>query len=217
MVQRNSPDPQDTLLGMFVASKGASCYVLDWGYSSNGFEYEYVDEDEGPQLIMSEDYPYGALPAGIHMDISLSEHGEVPVYIERVDEALTRVIVAIDRWVRPGQEPATALPADERAILTNDDTEQPRRREALGSVTASADGILVTEIDFLDACRRYGPAPTSQITIPPDNDDQEPLHIGVLVGLTPQRPDQEFPVFCDYEGERLTRIVVEITDVMWHR
>ncbi len=213
MGQRDNAPAQEEFLGTFLASNGyALCHVLDWGYTSDDFEY---DEDNEQQLVLPADYRYGALRAGIAVEIQLPENGEIPVYVERVGATQGRIVVAIDSWVTEGHE-LNAVPSVTGREMIADDMGRLSRRETLGYVSASGNGILVTEIDFLDACRRYSSARTGQITIPPDNDEQDPLHIGVLVGLTPQRPEQEFPVFGEYEEDRLARIVVELADVTWH-
>ncbi len=184
-------------LGTVFAPGGVlRCHVIGWSYSAGAREYQ-----ENGQIVV-ETSRGERVRAGITIDLTIANdgYGDIPVYAEREDATLRRIVVDAARWIDEGQSPA---PLDAETL---DDLLAAQRGDPLGYVTVSGHAILITDFHFLDVAREWADDDGSQITV----DEDEPFRAGVIATMPRVSEGEEFPVYAEYEGNAPVRVIVDL-------
>ncbi len=182
------------LLGTFAAVGGAArCGIIDWDYVLD--DREYVDDVQ----IVVETPDGNRVRAGVMVDIVIPESGEVPVYAELDGTRPRRLVADATLWVPEGGTPVSGDLDLSRA--------GQGRGAPLGYVTARGGSILFAETDFYRLCVDQIDYEVSQITA---HDEGPEWRVGVYARLTTLDDDREYPVYAEYEGEMLARVIVDL-------
>jgi hypothetical protein len=148
------------------------------------------------------------------------EYIDIPVYVYFKKDWQVYLSIELDEWmsaldiVSEEEENRVLKEKFPTQVFELPKSKELPRKRLFGYCTATGGGILICENDWLKvrACYKnfyfldYG----TQVTQPDEGEDMPGFRVGVFFAVPEELQDREFPVYGEYEGDFLKRIVIEI-------
>ena len=228
--------------GDVAADDAAYCNVIDWAFCSTVLEYYLGrgEPPQTTYTVGIEPVPKSTVPPKfselgyIHVQVApsftlrlegrneteLPEYIDVPVYVLREEDWRISIVVELDEWI-----PALNIPHDEEQrdlirkqifpleIIDLSETQQSLRRKLFGYVSTTGGGIVLCDTDYIwSASQNCVEKDEHQIVGQALDEEYPDYRAAVFFHIPEELEDRQFPVFGEYDGDFLTRIIVEIAD-----
>ncbi|MGF1490638.1 MAG: hypothetical protein ACFBSE_26400 [Prochloraceae cyanobacterium] len=228
--------------GDVAANESACCNIIDWEFCSDVLEYYTSCEESPQMTYIVGTEPVGKnrVPPKfselgyIHVSVApsftlrlegrneteLPEYIDVPVYVLCEKDWGISVVVELDEWIS-----ALDIPNDDEQrdiirkqifpleIIDLSKTQRSLRRKLFGYVSATGGGIVLCEDNYIwSATQAFIEDKEHQIIGLAFDEGYPDYRAAVFFHIPEELEDRQFPVFGEYDGDFLTRIIVEIAD-----
>lgn len=160
-------------------------------------------------------YPSFKLRLNKRVETEFPEYNDIPIYLVRQNNWQLSVVIELDEWIQSLEIPDEDEEYEKVLYQTFpvevvDASKATGRlpRKLFGHVTAIEGGIFICETSFLYPFRKDSDfsEERNQVVV-----SGNPCYRGGIRFYLPEElKDKEFPVFGEYEGDFLKRIVIEI-------
>jgi hypothetical protein len=188
-------------------------------------------EESSSVQLKSKFLQQGNIPIGIFLSFNLNlekraekkfpEYINIPIYAVYQKDGLFKISIEQNEWI-----PSLNIPLNEDEeervkkqtfpleIIDLSSYNELLSRKLFGYVTTNGGIIIICsgDPDFLYLCRKEGGwcDKKHQIIVSGESEENKGFRVAVMFHIPEEIQDREFPVYGEYEGDFLKRIVIEI-------